>query len=199
MPPNEPRRKSPASLWVARLEIRPATAHKVSSRHGYQADEIRAAVERAVGLRYGWELHPERGLRAIVETDIRGPVLVVLYPTARPVRRDLQPWQRIPAQPTEVIVMADDTGNDFYEEDEDVEEVEAAFERANKGLTAHPAFFVIDVAQPSQNGLAGLTRTHLAPHRSATYLWWENGHLTPVVPHEDESELARGEGRCAPR
>jgi hypothetical protein len=73
------------TIWVARLNISPRTAHKISSVHGLQADEVRAAVERVPGLPFTWNDHPERGRRAIVRAVIRDrPVLVVLYPTHDP-------------------------------------------------------------------------------------------------------------------
>lgn len=69
------------AIWVAELHISGRTAHKLSTRHGLQPDEVRAAIEQVAGLPYSWHDHPERGLRAIVRTEIRGrPHLVVLYP-----------------------------------------------------------------------------------------------------------------------
>jgi len=70
-----------ATIWVADLKISPATAEKISSVHGLNADEVRDAVECIAGLPFTWHLHPERGWRAILETQIRGHrCLVVLYP-----------------------------------------------------------------------------------------------------------------------
>jgi hypothetical protein len=73
-------------LWVARLRISRATAHKIATRHGLQAAEVREAVERVRGLRFSWDDDRERGRRAIVETFIRGHrVAVVLYPVNEPI------------------------------------------------------------------------------------------------------------------
>jgi hypothetical protein len=72
-------------LWVARLMISRATAHKLSTVHGLQAAEVRDAVQCVPGLPFRWDDDPERGRRAIVETSIRGQnVAVVLYPANDP-------------------------------------------------------------------------------------------------------------------
>ena len=69
------------SIWVAELHISDATANKIAKRHGISADEVRLAVLCVPGLTYSWDIHPERGKRAIIATRIRGfKVLVVLYP-----------------------------------------------------------------------------------------------------------------------
>jgi hypothetical protein len=74
-----------ATLWVAELRISRATARKLASKHGLEAEEVREAVQCVTGLRFIWDRHPQRGLRAIVETRIRGKtVLVVLYPAEHP-------------------------------------------------------------------------------------------------------------------
>jgi hypothetical protein len=73
------------TIWVARLRISDATAHKISTQHGLQANEVRDAVEGVSGLPFVWDDDPQRGRRAIVETFIRGDrVLVVLYPAHDP-------------------------------------------------------------------------------------------------------------------
>jgi len=70
-----------ASIWVADLRISRATADKLSSVHGIDADEVRDAIQCVQGLQFSWNDHPERGLRAIIETMVRGRrCLVVLYP-----------------------------------------------------------------------------------------------------------------------
>ena len=67
-------------IWVARLKISRATAHKLSTVHGLQAAEIRDAVEGVRNLPCKWDDDPERGRRAIVQTFVRGQkVVVVLY------------------------------------------------------------------------------------------------------------------------
>jgi hypothetical protein len=72
-------------LWVARLVVSPATAAKISGRHRLDVQEIRDSVECVSGLVYTWDVDPERGERAIVETYVRGRrVLVVLDPAADP-------------------------------------------------------------------------------------------------------------------
>jgi hypothetical protein len=69
-------------LWVARLDCSARTAHKVATVHGVNADEVLDAVVATPGLRYVWHHHPERGVRAIVEVELRGRAhLVVLYPS----------------------------------------------------------------------------------------------------------------------
>lgn len=73
------------TIWVAELRISDRTAHKVSTRHGLHADEIRDAVQCVEGLPFAWDDDPERGLRAIVEVEIRHQLyLVVLYPVSHP-------------------------------------------------------------------------------------------------------------------
>ena len=68
-------------IWVARLDVSPATSEKLSSIHGLDADEIRQQVVCVAGLPFKWHDHPERGPRAILFVQIRGmKVLVVLYP-----------------------------------------------------------------------------------------------------------------------
>jgi hypothetical protein len=70
------------SIWVARLKISRAVAHKISTRHGLHANEIRDAVQCVAGLPFRWDDDPERGRRAVVQTVIRGwKVAIVLYPT----------------------------------------------------------------------------------------------------------------------
>jgi hypothetical protein len=73
------------AIWVARLRISNATAHKISTQRGLQAHEVREAVECVRGLTFVWDDDRDRGRRAIVETFIRGHrVLVVLYPADDP-------------------------------------------------------------------------------------------------------------------
>lgn len=68
------------SIWVAVLYISEATAAKLSTVHGLDADEVRLALVAVRGLTFTWNEHPERGRRAIVEVFIRKRrVLVVLY------------------------------------------------------------------------------------------------------------------------
>jgi hypothetical protein len=75
----------PNTIWVAQLRISDAIAHKISTQHGLQADEVRDAVECVPGLRYVGDDDPVRGWRAIIEIFIRGQkVLVVLYPVDDP-------------------------------------------------------------------------------------------------------------------
>jgi hypothetical protein len=70
-------------IWVARLGISRATAHKISRDHGLQAEEVRDAVVCVRGLTFVWDDSPEQGRRALVETFIRGvKVMVVLYPAS---------------------------------------------------------------------------------------------------------------------
>jgi hypothetical protein len=67
-------------IWVARLGISPATAAKLSSKHGLDAEEVRKAVECVPGLGFWWDDDPERGLRALLYVQIRDrQVLVTLY------------------------------------------------------------------------------------------------------------------------
>jgi hypothetical protein len=73
------------TIWVARLGVSPATAHKISRDHGLHADEVRDAVVCVRGLRFVLDDDPIRGRRALVETFIRGVrVMVVLYPANDP-------------------------------------------------------------------------------------------------------------------
>jgi hypothetical protein len=68
------------TLWVATLKISRATAEKISAKHGISGQEVKDTLVCVRGLTFAWDDDPERGLRAIVQTDIRGPVEVVLYP-----------------------------------------------------------------------------------------------------------------------
>lgn len=80
---------APQRLWVARLHISERTAQKIVSVHHITPGEVRDAVELRAGLVYTWHEHPERGLRALVETVIRGRrTIVVLYPVAGAVLGD---------------------------------------------------------------------------------------------------------------
>ena len=68
-------------IWVADLKISRATAEKISRKHHITGQEVRDAVVCVRGLRFTWDDDPERGLRALVETEIRDHVvIVVLYP-----------------------------------------------------------------------------------------------------------------------
>ena len=60
--------------------ISQATAEKINGLHGISGQEVKDAVECVRGLQFVWDDDPERGIRAIVQVDIRGPVVVVLYP-----------------------------------------------------------------------------------------------------------------------
>ncbi|MDP9443277.1 MAG: hypothetical protein M3P83_02570 [Actinomycetota bacterium] len=68
-------------LWVADLQISSRTADKIQGQHGITPHEVRDAIVCVRGLQYVWKEHPERGLRAIVHTKIRGrEALLVIYP-----------------------------------------------------------------------------------------------------------------------
>jgi hypothetical protein len=72
-------------IWVARLKVSRRTAHKLSTKHGLQAAEVREAVQCVPGLPVRWDDDLERGRRAIIETYIRGQkIAVVLYPANDP-------------------------------------------------------------------------------------------------------------------
>lgn len=69
------------SVWVADLKISPATAEKISQKHGVHEDEVRQAIVCVQGLPYVWHDHETRGRRAIIEAIVREKrVLIVLYP-----------------------------------------------------------------------------------------------------------------------
>ena len=75
----------PKPLWVARLIVSQATRAKLSSKHNLDADDVLDAIVCVAGLRYRWDDDPERGLRALVEANIRGiTVVAVLYPVEDP-------------------------------------------------------------------------------------------------------------------
>lgn len=68
-------------IWVAVLHVSPATAVKISAKHGFASDEVRLALVCREGLECAWDDDPERGQRALIRTSIRGvDVLAVLYP-----------------------------------------------------------------------------------------------------------------------
>ena len=76
----------PKSLWVAKLLISQATRAKLASKHDLDADDVLDAILCVEGLSGYWDDDPERGLRAIVETNIRGAtVIAVLYPVDDPI------------------------------------------------------------------------------------------------------------------
>jgi hypothetical protein len=78
-------RQEVTTIWVAVLYISPATAAKIVQKHGVTVDELRSVLVGVGGLRYTWDDDHERGLRAIVETWLRGrQLLAVLYPAADP-------------------------------------------------------------------------------------------------------------------
>ena len=61
------------------------TASKLAGRHGLDWREVHDAVVCVSGLLYAWDDDPERGLRALVEVQIRGiRCVVVLYPVEDP-------------------------------------------------------------------------------------------------------------------
>jgi hypothetical protein len=68
------------TIWVAELKISRATHEKIQQEHGISGQEVKDAVVCTPRLQFVWDDDPERGLRAIVQVDIRGPVEVVLYP-----------------------------------------------------------------------------------------------------------------------
>lgn len=73
------------TIWVAELEVSAATAHKLASKHGLDADEVRRSIVCVSGLRFRWHHHPVRGRRVLVQIDLHGrTVLAVLYPTSGP-------------------------------------------------------------------------------------------------------------------
>jgi hypothetical protein len=70
-----------ASLWVAHLIVSEATAQKLAAKHGLDWREVRDAIVCVRGLRYTWDHHPDRGIRALVEFRQRGRrCIAVLYP-----------------------------------------------------------------------------------------------------------------------
>jgi hypothetical protein len=72
-------------LWIARLIVSPRTAEKLSSKHNLDQQEVVDAVVCVKNLAYTWNVDPERGLRALVEVEIRGKrCLVVIYPVDDP-------------------------------------------------------------------------------------------------------------------
>lgn len=74
-----------ASLWVAHLIVSEATARKLTVRHGIEWRDVHDAIVCVRGLRYTWHVHPERGLRAMVEIRLGGRrCIAVLYPVGVP-------------------------------------------------------------------------------------------------------------------
>lgn len=73
------------SIWVGQLRISRRVAEKIVNNHGIWPLEVREEVERVSGLVFSWDYDPDRGVRALVEVQIRGKdALVVLYPTENP-------------------------------------------------------------------------------------------------------------------
>lgn len=76
----------PESLWVAKLSISQGVRAKLASKHDLDAEDVLDAVLCVEGLSGYWDDDPDRGLRAIVETYVRGVrIVVVLYPVIDPV------------------------------------------------------------------------------------------------------------------
>ena len=130
---------SAIGLWVAELLISDRTAEKVRNLHGLEPEAIRDAVVFRSGLTFGWHNHPDRGRRAIVDVRIDGrDVLVVLYEANHPLG-DLATcitWAPHTAFAPRGDTMSNmSTGNDFYEADEPLADVLAAFQAAEKGVT----------------------------------------------------------------
>jgi hypothetical protein len=76
----------PESLWVARLYVSPLVRAKLASKHDLDAEDVLDAILCVEGLSGYWDDDPVRGLRAIVETNIRSlTVIVVLYPVDDPI------------------------------------------------------------------------------------------------------------------
>jgi hypothetical protein len=73
------------TIWVAQLNISAATAHKLSTQHGLDADEVRDEIQCVEYLSGVLDDDPERGQRAILRVRIRNVWhLVVLYPVEHP-------------------------------------------------------------------------------------------------------------------
>lgn len=74
-----------SSLWVAQLLISERMEEKINSKHWVTVDEVVAAVECVPGLSFSWDVHPERGERALVKVRLRrADGLVVLYDVGHP-------------------------------------------------------------------------------------------------------------------
>jgi hypothetical protein len=75
----------PKTIWVARLDVSPATAVKISSKHGLEAADVLQAIVGVAGIPFKWDNDPARGRRAILEVLIHHrKVAVVLYPVQDP-------------------------------------------------------------------------------------------------------------------
>jgi hypothetical protein len=85
------------SIWIAELKISRATAEKIAGRHGITGQEVKDAVVAVAGLRFAWNEDPQRGRRAIIETFIRGRVLVIVRP--RPLDAYGDSWTLVSAYP----------------------------------------------------------------------------------------------------
>jgi hypothetical protein len=73
------------SLWVAQLIMSDATKRKLSALHGLDWRAVNEAIDGVRGLAYTWDDDPERGRRAVVETEVGGRVcVIVLYPAEHP-------------------------------------------------------------------------------------------------------------------
>jgi len=74
------------SIWVALLDVSPAVAQKIASKHGIDASTVRAAMVGRGGYQARWEDHPDYGIRVIVlASDESGRLFIAwLQPTADP-------------------------------------------------------------------------------------------------------------------
>lgn len=70
---------------MAELLVSDKTAEKLRTVHRLEPNAVVEAVVCRSGLTFGWDHHPDRGWRALVEVEINGqPVIVVLYDANHP-------------------------------------------------------------------------------------------------------------------
>ncbi len=76
-------------IWVAQLHISPRTAEKIRGVHSLDPEWVREQIECRAGLVATWHVHPERGLRALIELPMKPKrILVVLYPVTDGMTQD---------------------------------------------------------------------------------------------------------------
>lgn len=69
-------------IWVAVLHVSDAVARKIMHVHELDPQDVRDALVAIRGLPVRRDVHPERGERYLIKTEVGGErCLIVLYPT----------------------------------------------------------------------------------------------------------------------
>jgi len=122
----------PERIWVGLLDLSPRTAHKIATLHGLQADEVREAVQCISGLSFSWE----EDLTVVGGRSFGWPIRA--FPTWSSCSRRRRTHLARAGISEVLIRLLGQNGerhDRFYEEDETIEKVRAAYEHGAKGVT----------------------------------------------------------------